>query len=418
VNIEQTPHGFRRAQRRIAEHAQLSGWRAAIPESYAEEPSSSRADDDVVLRTWNSDSVGTTRLPAGLLRFYEDAPRPPDDAPDTVDDWEAVSRYMSLWPDGTGNFTLVFRLGRSRNPPMSELSKEINSRREALTAQALTVSQDLVSGVVRALEAAGCDFQLNGPLAVRLVGRHRLVRFTAKPTDSLLGEVRRDLVLVGSASEFANISGDASRFYYAGSGVSVEIAPDLEARASQLSPILEYYEYWIAATTAIDDQLYGEFVRLSRSAVPSDYNGDSIKNAARELFFAHEDVLSAMSPAHAAIWKSLMPTWRVPELEQNIREKIQAVEEVNRGLREKLSNREPARTSLVVTFLTALTLISIVTGVAAFVLFPENRLSEPMRVWLSIVSCLVALMLFLLTVRPVLLARTVRGGQLWGGRFR
>jgi hypothetical protein len=160
----------------------------------------------------------------------------------------------------------------------------------------------------------------------------------------------------------------------------------------------------------MDDELHGEFVRLTRSDVPVVYKGNAIKNAARELFFAHEDVLAATSPAHMAVWNGLLPTWRIPALESGIRDKILAVEEVNRGLRETVANRIAARSGTLLTFLTALTLVSIVTGVAAFVLFPENRLTPLVRVWLALVSVLAALVLFSWSIRPVVMARA-RGGR-------
>lgn len=345
----------------------------------------------------------------GLLRLVEQVVEPTSGAVDTPGEWQAASRRVKLWPDGAGAVSLGFRLPDAGCPDVSRLGEWMDAQLEALSAEALRIAEKVVEALVQGLAEAECEHQVSGPPVVRFVGRHRLVRLGVEPTADLLCQVRKDLVIIGQDDEFANVSGGEGRFSYAGNGVSVEIAPDVEALTSLLEPVIEYYEYWVAAITAMDDELHGEFVRLSRADVPVDYKGNAIKNAARELFFAHEDVLAAMSPAHIAVWNGLMPTWSIPALESGIRDKILAVEEVNRGLREAVANRIAARSGTLLTFLTALTLISIVTGVAAFVLFPENRLTPIVRVWLAVVSGLAALVLFSWSVRPLVVARARRG---------
>lgn len=409
VVLDQTPREFRHTQSNIADHVHLNGWVVTVPELYAEDASTSRASDEVSLRTWDATSVGTTRLPVGLLRLVEQVVEPTSGAVDTPGEWQAASRRVKLWPDGAGAVSLGFRLPDAGCPDVSRLGEWMDAQLEALSAEALRIAEKVVEALVQGLAEAECEHQVSGPPVVRFVGRHRLVRLGVEPTADLLCQVRKDLVIIGQDDEFANVSGGEGRFSYAGNGVSVEIAPDVEALTSLLEPVIEYYEYWVAAITAMDDELHGEFVRLSRADVPVDYKGNAIKNAARELFFAHEDVLAAMSPAHIAVWNGLMPTWSIPALESGIRDKILAVEEVNRGLREAVANRIAARSGTLLTFLTALTLISIVTGVAAFVLFPENRLTPIVRVWLAVVSGLAALVLFSWSVRPLVVARARRG---------
>jgi hypothetical protein len=408
VVLDQTPLGFRRAQRDLADHVRVDGWLVTIPELYAEDSSATRTNDDISLRTWDSASVGTTRLPVGLLRIVEHVTGQMDRGSDTLGGWQATSRCLKLWPDGGGTVTLSFRLPEIGRLDVFRLSEWINAQRDALSIEALRIAEMAVNAVLSALKATGYEHQLSGPPLARTVGRHRLVRIEAEPTPDLLRQVRKDLMLVGRHNEFTNVTDADNRFCYAGNGVSVEIGPDIGKIPSLLTPVLEHYEYWIAAITAMDDDLHSEFIRLSRARVPIDYKGNVMKNAARELFFAQEDVLRAMSPAHVAAWNSLMPTWSVPALEGDIRDKILAVEEVDRGLRETVANRVAARSGTLLTLLTALTLVSIVTGVAAFVLFPETRLTPLARVWLAVVSGLAALVLFSLSARPVVMARARR----------
>ncbi len=325
-------------------------------------------------------------------------------------EWQATSRRVKLWADGAGAVSLGFRLRDTGKPDFARLRNWIDDQKVALCAEVIRIAEDAVDALVQGLRATTYEHQVSEPPTVRIVGRHRLVRLAAEPTQDLLRQVRKDLVIIGLDEEFANVTGGKDRFFYPGNGVSVEIAPDIETLTSLLEPVIEYYEYWTVAITAMDDELYGEFVRLSRSHLPVDYAGTAIKNAARELFFVHEDVLAAMSPAHIAVWDGLIPTWSLPALENGIRDKVLAVEEANRALREAVANRIAARSGTLLTFLTALTLVSIVTGVAAFVLFPENRLSPPIRIWLAVVSGLAALVLFSWSVRPVAVARA-RGGR-------
>jgi len=406
--LDQDPLRFRQIQRKVADNIHLHQWDAAVPELYAEEPTTSRVGDDVPLRTWSSDSVGTTRLPVGLVRLVKQVPRPSHEESMAADWWDPTSCHVALWPDGAGTINLGFELHQVAGLDFSRLREEINSRRSEYTAEALRSAKQAVDATIQGLKAAECGYHLSPAPPVRIVGRHRLMRIGASPTEDLLRAVRRDIVLIGRSDEFADLCDDEGRFCYAGNGVSVEIAQDIDAFPSLLAPVLEYYEYWIAATTTMDDELYSEFSRLSRVGVSTDYrNDDALENAAQELFFTNQDVLNAMSPRHMAAWKGLLPTWRVPALERDIREKILAIEELNRSLREKQANRVARRTSALVTFLTALTLVSLVTGVAAFALKAE-RLTPTLRIWLVVVSSLAALLLFFLSFRPVMIARSRR----------
>jgi hypothetical protein len=101
------------------------------------------------------------------------------------------------------------------------------------------------------------------------------------------------------------------------------------------------------------------------------------------------------------VWDSLMPTWRVPALQQNVLEKSTAIEELNRSLRETEANRVAVWSRSLLTFLTALTLVSLVTGVAVFLSATAERLSSNVRIWLVVTSFVVALLLFSLSIGPV-----------------
>jgi hypothetical protein len=344
-------------------------------------------------------------LPVGLVRLVKHVAKTSHEGPLTDDCSEVTSRHVALWQDGSGVVNLGFKLNHAPGLELLQLREEINDRRKEHTDEALGIAKQVVDAVMQGLEVAGFEYCLSSSPSARIVGRHRLIRLGAAPTENLLHAVRRDVVLIGRSDEFVNFCGEEGGFCHAGNGVSVEIAPAIESRPSLLAPVLEYYEYWIAATTTMDDELYIEFARLSRDNFSTEHdNGDALKNSARELFFTNEDVLNAMSPPHMAVWDQLMSTWRVPTLERNIREKILAIEELNRSLREKQANRVAARTNALVTFLTALTLVSIVTGVAAFV-WAADHLTPAFRVWLVLVSLLAALLLFSLSIRPVVIAR-------------
>lgn len=391
MTVTRDPQVFRALQRAIVPTVQLPGWTAVVPERYAEPPDADRQDDAVALRTWDSDSVGTARLPVGLVRLHD---LTPEDEPPAA--WDVIGRWVTLWPDGSG--TLVLRFCVPDGLSLAELRRETDLRchSDDMTAEILRLAGS-VSGAVHAALQGHCPVELRDE-EPRLVGRHRLVRLHERVTEDLLRRVRNELVLMGRAEDFADVCGEEERACFPGNGVSVEIAPRLDDRPDLLGPVLEYYEHWIATTTTLDDELHAELDRLSRRTTPSRAQR-SLALEARQQFFTHEDVLNAMSPGHLAVWRGLLPTWRVAELEQDIVRKVEVVDEVNRGLRESVANRLASRTKNVVTFLTALTLVSIVTGVAAFVL-SEAELTPVLRVWLVAVSLLAAVTLFSLSVMP------------------
>ena len=116
-----------------------------------------------------------------------------------------------------------------------------------------------------------------------------------------------------------------------------------------------------------------------------------------------------------------MATWRLADLEDEIRLKLDAVRDRDRELREKMSNQIATRTDRTITFLTTLTLVSIVTGVATY-LINEPRPGVGWRLVLVALTVVVATVIYQRSaypgrlqqaiVRPMRLARTGSRGAI------
>lgn len=402
VDVPRSPRAFRHAQREVlAQLRDSEGWHVVVPERYAEPSEADRLTETVRLRTWDAASVGTTRLPVGFLRLIAIDPSrltPPDEP-----DWVVDSAYVTLFADGAGVVTLSVDVAFDDPMPIATVRQELDRvvhgpLSDAATGLASEAAAALAAAVRRSHRAGQGDVQ------VRVVGRHQLIRIAAAPAAASVAALGAELCLLGRGDEFRDVCSDEDRFCFPGNGVSLEVT--VQPGSSILLPVLQYYEYWIAATTGIDDRLHDEVVRLMGAAVPTDAE-DELKDEARLLWYAHRDVLNALSPVHAAAWEGYARTWRISEVEQDFTEKIGALEELNRSIREALANRIAERTNALVTFLTALTLISIVTGVAAFVL-SESRLTYPARAWLVVGAFLAAVALFIASVGPLATQRLAR----------
>jgi hypothetical protein len=404
----------RQLQRALASEIRLGGWDVLVPELYADEVTDDRTPerDRPELRTWTAESVGVTRLPVGLVRFVESDPqlRPGLDA--LPCGWELRGRNITIWPNGVGVVELAFFTERHEDLDLGAARAEWDARRAALSEDVLAVAA-LTSGALLRSEVAGVETgRAHGAI---VSSRHPIWSIDAEPTEELRRRVRDQLVLIGRGAEFVDICADEHRFCYPGNGSSVEVASRSRYGQSLLAPVTRYYQYWVVATTAMDDRLHREFVRITdleyddrpgagfavlrRSDPAHEVEGERLKDAARELFFDHRDVLTAMAPKHLAAWNGYVETWRIPQLQADVQDKLVAIEDVARRIREEASNSIARKTTAVVTFLTALTLVSITTGIAAFLL-REDRLSTPIRVWLVVISALMAILLFVLSIRP------------------
>lgn len=398
VEVTRSPSEYRRAQRNVAAGVEARDpWQVVVPELYAEPPAADRRHHDVRLRTWDEESVGTTRLPVGFLRFHDrqglDLGRLGEAH------WRVRSRHVTLFADGAGVVTLSVDVAFGGDTPLGEVRREVDrGALGPLSELAEAISRERAQELAVALRRAGQD-----PPAeeVRIVGRHRLIVVEEPPEAALVAALGSEVCLLGSGDEFRDVCAEADRFCFPGNGISVEVTAD--PGPSVLRPVLEYYEYWIAATTSMDDRLHDEVTLLTEAEAPSGTEA-ILKDQARGMWLAHRDVLNALSPRDVAAWEGFARTWRIEEVERDLMHKIDAVEELNRSIREALANKIAERTNALVTFLTALTLISIVTGIAAFVL-SESRLTYPARVWLVVVSFLAAVALFAVSVRPVVLQR-------------
>ena len=107
---------------------------------------------------------------------------------------------------------------------------------------------------------------------------------------------------------------------------------------------------------------------MSLLTAPSEGPVGTTWERAQLAVFDHQDVLNAMSPEHVAVWRGYLNTWRLADLEDEIRLKLDAVRDRDRELRESLANQIATRTEQTITFLTTLTLVSIVTGVATYLI--------------------------------------------------
>ena len=427
VRLDLDPMAFRQQQRALADDVHLDGWDVLIPELYADEPTDSRppSGDRPALRTWTSASVGITRLPVGLVRFVELNPAVSTATGELPSGWRPTGRSVTLWPNGVGVATMEFSTADRDNFDVRTFRRDWEPLWEGLSAEARDIASQAATALTSSpLVAAGRVERISIDASFT---RHRMWLLDAEPSADLLGVVRDELVLIGRDTEFGDVCADEGRFCFPGNGFSVEVVPRDARPRSVLQPIAQYYQYWIIAVAAMDDDLHREFTRISdletrgrggdkvsgfRQADPShESEVEGIKDAGRELFFAHRDVLNAMAPQHLAAWDGYVSSWRILELEVDLQDKITAVEEVGRRIREEVANNIARKTTAVVTFLTALTLVSITTGIAAFV-STEERLSTPLRVWLVAVSTLGAVLLFVVSIRPTLInARRRRTGR-------
>ncbi len=409
ADLDHDPTGHRRQQRRVVGSMEVPGWTAVIPELYAEDPTASRVDDAVPLRTWNAAAVGTTRYPVGLVRLVAEGDTVPEIGPlAPTEGWTPTRHHVTVWPDGAGVASFGFRWRwDGERATLAAARRTIDVALDRQTHAVTTVLGSILPELLRALGAAGVEVAV-GAGAVRTVGRHRHLAIAAHPGDELIAALRDEVVLLGTADEFGDVCADRDRFCFAGNGWSVDVCRDPARVSPVIEPVLDLYEYWIAALTATDDLLADEFAGLSAAGRPPSDGVTSLKDHARKLTFAHRDVLNAMSPTHSAAWAGYLSTWRITQLEHDVAEKVLAVEELTRSLCEAAANRIATRTSILVTFLTALTLVSLVTGVAAFVLL-ETSLRLTVRLALVVSSLLAAVLLFVAAVRPIAVSRARAG---------
>ena len=220
--------------------------------------------------------------------------------------------------------------------------------------------------LLRAMREESLDCTSLGTVAV--VGRHRLVRVGAHPTPALIESARSEVAIVGSHEDFTDLSARDDLFLHAGNGISLEIGPDAIDQPSRLMGALTEYEHWISVACRSDDELAEEFRTLSLLTAPSEGPVGTTWERAQLAVFDHQDVLNAMSPEHVAVWRGYLNTWRLADLEDEIRLKLDAVRDRDRELRESLANQIATRTEQTITFLTTLTLVSIVTGVATYLI--------------------------------------------------
>lgn len=402
--VEPRPVAFRGQQRALVEllGPQLAGWTVKVPERYADSAADSRTEDAVQLRVWDSNSIGTTRLPVGLLRLTRDLEA--QVGPDAGVAGTALVELL-LWADGSG--VMVASLEHSFPEPVTPARARhwvdettFGRLDDELQRSAQDVLDVLVSRLAEAGEWGG---DVDGEVSVRYVGRHRLVHLDLEPSTKVIDAVGRAMNAGALDQQLVDVSTDPSRYAAPANGVSVEIS---RLGTCELLPVARYYQRWIAAVTRLDDDLYEDVVALSRSARASKEHVN-VRTDARQLLSEHRDVLNALTPLHSTAWSTYASSWRIAELVADVLEKAAAVDELNGELRQALGNRIAARTGAVVTFLTALTLVSIVTGIAAFVL-QDNGLSAPARWSLVGASLLAALTLFLLSIQPLLLRRADR----------
>ena len=277
---------------------------------------------------------------------------------------------------------------------------------------------ELDAALAEAMTATSMPYLRLGSVAV--VGRHRLVRIGTEPSDAFLDKARHQIALVGRDDDFIDLSARSDLFLHAGNGVSLEIGRDATSSPSRLLGPLTEYEHWISVACRTDDELAEEFRFLSSLTRPHQGPVGTTWERAQLALFDHQDVLNAMSPEHSAAWRGYMATWRLADLEDEIRLKLDAVRDRDRELREKMSNQIATRTDRTITFLTTLTLVSIVTGVATY-LINEPRPGVGWRLVLVALTVVVATVIYQRSaypgrlqqaiVRPMRLARTEAVGQ-------
>ncbi len=424
TDLDLVPTSHREQQRALVERISLDGWEAMVPELYADQPTDSRPPerDQARLRRWTNESIGITRLPVGLARLVESEPAPSHETGPLPVGWALASRSATIWPNGVAVVDIEFHKNGHGGLDVAELSADWDGYWDGLSQEVISIARDTADALAVATGTAVSD-QYRGVDEDSAISRHRMWVVDAQPTEDLLTDVRENLVLIGRDTEFVDVDADEDFFCFPGNGFSVEIGLQNQQGESVLAPVARYYQYWVITTTMTDDKLHGEFARISNLAAHDalleefalvhrvnttlEAKGESLKDSAREQFFAHRDVLNAMSPRHLAAWQGYVRSWRIPELEDDLQEKIVAIEDIGHRLREEIANNIAAKTTAVVTLLTALTLVSITTGVAAFV-WTDDRLAVAARVWLVGVSILAAILLFVVSIRPTLVEAKTR----------
>lgn len=389
------PAAFRNEQQVFAARIQerLPGWQVHVPERYSESSGASRNGTDTLqLRTWNAESVGVTRLPVGFLRFTQRA------ALVLVDGEHEVDVEVTLWADGSGVAIAEVAKRFEQDTSLDRIRDWVEaSTFGCLDGQMMRAAREIV-GESHVLQG---DPDAADPAEVRWVGRHRIVCFDEAPDDVPVAELCSTFNAAELDQSVIDVGSDGQHALPA-NGVSLEVG---QSSSSLLRPVCRYYQRWIAAVTALDDELYLDVLELSSAERTADHT--RVLDRARFTFYEHHDVLNALSPLHLTAWKAYANSWRIGAIERDAMDKMAVVEELNSDIRATISNRIAARTGAVVTFLTALTLVSIVTGIAAFVL-QEDSLTSATRWSLVGASFTAALTLFLLSIQPLLIRRVRR----------
>ena len=384
------PLEFRRRQSDLVAHLRAgTGHVAVVPESYCEPAGADRQSEQVMLRTWSDESVGVTRYPAGLVRII--VPSDEERA-----GWRLGRRVVTIFRDGTAVVRADWQRGAAA-------PQDVPGHVAALGAR--TVSSDVATALMVELDALVAEAMAATSMphlrlgSVAVVGRHRLVRIGTEPSDAFLDQARDQIALVGSNDDFTDLSAKTDLFLHAGNGISLEISRDATTAPSRLIGPLTEYEHWISVACRTDDELAEEFRHLSNLTQPHRGPVGTTWERAQLALFDHQDVLNAMSPEHSAAWRGYMATWRLPDLEDEIRLKLDAVRDRDRELRETMSNQIATRTDQTITFLTTLTLVSIVTGVATY-LINEPRPGVGWRLVLVALTVVVATVIYQRSAYP------------------
>ncbi len=386
---------FRHAQDMIVSKIEpVPGLTAEVVETYAE--ASAEVGGGGVRtfqpRTWDEEGVGTTRVPCGFLRFVLDLSSGDMDCLP----WRVGSVELSLWADGSG--VASFFLNSEETLSLTEMGASSVVAVESLSKVVPELVGEISALVQRACRGSGIEVGEFDDATCRTVGRHRLHLIRTEATAELRHEVARRLALPGIRSDDQSACSSPEHYCYAGNSATVEIAPQLNLSESRSFSVLRYYEYWIAALTAIDDDLYQDFVAATWEQ--GDVSGVvELEHLMQILLFSHRDVLNAMGPLHFAVWRSYANTWRVESLEEEVMIKIAALADLHSARREQQVNRTTQTINLVVTGLTALTLVSIVTAVAEFAV-REAWLTETARWILVVFSLVVAVVIFGVALMP------------------
>jgi hypothetical protein len=357
--VSAAPIDFRRRQGALVQRLRsLTPATVVAPESYDDQPTDDRTEPEVQLRTWSDRSVGVTRYPVGLVRFVVPCE-------EERSGWSLGHRVVTFYRDGTAVVRASWTRSAGAPEDVAGLVRDLGTRQVSSDRATLLVAE-LDDLLLRAMREESLDCTSLGTVAV--VGRHRLVRVGAHPTPALIESARSDVAIVGSHEDFTDLSARDDLFLHAGNGISLEIGPDAIDQPSRLMGALTEYEHWISVACRSDDELAEEFRTLSLLTAPSEGPVGTTWERAQLAVFDHQDVLNAMSPEHVAVWRGYLSTWRLADLEDEIRLKLDAVRDRDRELRESLANQIATRTEQTITFLTTLTLVSIVTGVATYLI--------------------------------------------------